>query len=89
MADLPVHIQNAAFEAHMSAAERIASALGIERAAPGQVAHALAHAYGEALGLCIASGATSAQIRMIGQVATDAIDSMITKVHVATCEGSA
>lgn len=89
MADLPVYIENAAFEAHMSAAEFIAAALGTERAGPGDVARALAHAYGEALGIYAMTGASNDELTALGKAASDASSAMVTKVHMQSCEGSA
>ena len=89
MADLPVHIQNASFEAHMSASENIASAQGVERAELSDVVHALANAYGEALGLFAMTGATNDQLATMGRAVSEASKAMIAKVHVQTCEGLA
>lgn len=65
MSVIPDHIENASFEAHMAAAEKIAAALGIERAKPGDVALALAYAYGEAVGLYAMTGAASNQLEAL------------------------
>ena len=89
MADLPVHIQNASFEAHMTASENIAAAQGVERASLSDVVHALAHAYGEAVGLYAMSGATNDQLAAMGQAVAEASKAMVTQVHIQTCEGSA
>jgi len=72
----------------MSASENIASAQGVERAELCDVVHALANAYGEALGLYVMTGATNDQLAAMGQAVAEASKAMVTKVHVQTCEGS-
>ena len=89
MTHLPTYIENAAFDAHMAAAERIAGAKAIDRASPVDVAHALAHAYGEALGVYAMTGAASDQLEALGRVTLRATQGMISKILTSDCEGSA
>lgn len=89
MSVIPDHIENASFEAHMAAAEKIAAALGIERAKPGDVALALAHAYGEAVGLYAMTGAASDQLEALGRAALRATQGMVSRIQASDCEGSA
>lgn len=90
---VPEHIETASFEAHMAASEHIAAALGIDKAAPGDVALALAHAYGEALGIVAMTGAGSSQLEALGQAAFCATQGMVARIQARLltrdCEGSA
>ncbi len=83
MNTIPDHIENAAFEAHMAAAEKI------ERAKPGDVALALAHAYGEAVGLYAMTGAASDQLEALGRAALCATQGMVSRIQASDCEGTA
>ncbi len=89
MSHVPIYIEAAAFEAHMAAADQIVKALEIDRAKPADVAHALAHAYGEALGIYAMTGAASDQIEALGRVAQRASQSMAFRIVADSCEGSA
>ncbi len=86
---IPEYIKNAAFEAHMTAADKIVAALGIERATPGDVATALAHAYGEALALYANCGAEDSQLAALGTVCINAELGMLSRIHRYSCEGTA
>ncbi len=88
MDTIPEYIESAAFEAHMAAADKIAAAMGLEQASLGDVATALAHAYGEALALYAMSGADNDQMAQIGIVCSDAARGMVSRVHVDSCAGS-
>lgn len=89
MSGVAEHIRDASFVAHMEAAELIATALGQERAEVGDVARALAHAYGEAMALYGMSGADETAQAEIGLIAKNAAEAMVAKVHAKTCAGAA
>lgn len=87
---VPTYIENAAFEAHMAAVDSI-KASGIRNGKPDIkiVTKVLARAYGDALGLLIASGADEESIQAIGQVAKDASEAMFCHSLAKSCAGSA
>lgn len=89
MSHVPQHIDDAAFEAQMAAADKIATALGIERASPADVAIALAHAYGSAVGLYAMTGAASDQLEALGRVALRATQGMVSRIQTSDCAGRA
>ncbi len=89
MNTIPDHIKNAAFEAHMTAADKIVEALGIERATPGDVATTLAYAYGEALALYANYGAEDSQLAALGTVCINAELGMLSRIQASDCEGTA
>lgn len=84
----PQHIQDASFEAHMAAADRIDSDLG-HKATPEDVAHALAHSYGESLAVFAAKGGQTHQLEAINRIAERSYKTMLTKIMADTCEGRA
>ncbi len=73
----------------MAVAAKIAAALGIERAEPGDVALALAHAYGEAIGLYAMTGVSQDALAGIGKVYCEAVNGAVSRIHASDCEGSA
>ncbi len=89
MSDLPEHITDASFAAHMEAAQLIAASLGQERAEIVDVARALAHAYGEVLALYGMSGADVEAQAEIGAIAACAAGAMVARIQAKSCAGSA
>jgi hypothetical protein len=81
MTHIPIFVEAAAFEAHMAAADQIAKALRIDRGAPVDVAHALAHAYGEALAIYAMTGAASDQLEALDRIAQRAFQGMTRKIQ--------
>lgn len=87
-ADVPAHIQDAAFAGHMATVQRLRTALG--RAPTRQeAAHALAEAYGDMLVLYAGSGAQAHQIDAINRIAQRASTTMFCKIMVDDCGGFA
>ncbi len=89
MSDLAEHVTDASLAAHMEAARLIAAALGQERAAIGDVARALAHAYGEVLALCVTASKPLEEIRALGGIVEQAADAMMHRIHAKSCAGVA
>ena len=89
MSDLPEHITDASFAAHMEAAQLIAAALGQERAEMLDVARALAHAYGEVLALCVAASKPPEDIKAFGDIIEQAAEAMMHCIHETSYAGVA
>lgn len=87
---VPTYIENAAYEAHMAAVDSI-KASGIRNGKPDIkiVTNALAHAYGDALGLLAMSGADSEVFDQMNLTWRTAMQDMICKIQMKDCAGSA
>lgn len=88
MSPVSKDIECAAFEAHMAAATELEPQAG-RQADAREVAKALAHAFGEALGICAAMGATPDELRELNELSGQAYLGMLSKAVTADCAGAA
>lgn len=88
MTHVPEHIANAAFTAHIEVANSLTILLG-RKPTYREVAHTLAEAFGDAMGIYAGSGAQPHQINAINRIAQRAYEVMLTETMICDCEGSA
>ena len=88
MTHVPKHIEDAAFTAHIEVVGSLTILLG-RKPTYREVAHTLAEAFGDAMGIYAGSGAQSHQINVINRIAQRAYQTMLSEVMVCDCEGSA
>lgn len=88
MSHVPEHIQKAAFEGHMAAAETLKASLG-RAPTHEETLLALAEAFGDMMGIYAGSGAQPHQIEAVNRIAQRAYTTMLSKIMAHGCEGSA
>lgn len=81
MSQVPDYVQNAANEAYDVAARCISGALHSDVARPGEVALALAHAYGQAVGAYVVNGATATQLDALNRAVARANHEMVSRLR--------
>jgi hypothetical protein len=88
MSHVPKHIADAAFTAHIEVASSLTILLG-RKPTYREVAHTLAEAFGDAMGIYAGSGAQPHQVNALNRIAQRAYETMLSDVMVCDCEGSA